>query len=193
MSDVLNRNRDLILQEERSFARAVAVCAVEKPKTSFWLVVIPILFLYYAYLIKKYKKSLARFVDDFLITRNRAMDLAWDVVTAGGKPAIEKSAWMTTLHGDLQRPYSLWLVALTDYYSFLLPGEGASFAELVRGRYGNRSEYLHALNRLNSAEREFYAALKPQMKAMDGAVEIITVVEKTSRSLRREMAERIFS
>lgn len=193
MSDALNRNRHLILQEELNFARAVAVSAVEKPKTSFWLVVIPILFLYYAYLIQKYKKSLARFVDDFMVTRNRAMDLAWDTVTAGGKPAIEKSEWMAALHGDLQRPYSLWMGALTEYYSVLLQGQGASFAELVRGRYGNRSAYLNALNRLNSAEREFYAALKPQMKAMDGAAEIIAVVEKTSRSLRREMAERIFS
>lgn len=192
MSDVLNRNRDLILQEERSFARAVAVCAIEKPKTSFWLVVIPILFLYYAYLIQKYKKSLARFVDDFMITRNRAMDLAWDVVTEGGKPVIEKSAWMASLHADLQRPYSLWVVALTEYYSVLLQGEGDSFTELVRGGYCNRAEYLLALNRLNSVEREFYAALKPQMKAMDGAAEIIAVVEKASRSLRREMAERIF-
>ncbi len=192
MSDVLNRNRDCILQEERSFARAVAVCAVDKPKTSFWLVVIPILFLYYGYLIQKYKKSLARFADDFMITRNRAMDMAWDVVTEGGKPEIEKNEWFGTMHGDLQRPYSIWLVALMEYYAFLLQGEGASFADLVRGRYANRSEYLHALNRLNSAEREFYAALKPQMKAMEGAAEIIAVVEKTSRELRREMAERIF-
>jgi hypothetical protein len=192
MSDVLNRNRDLILHEERSFARAVAVCAVEKPKTSFWLVVIPILFLYYGYLIQKYKKSLARFVDDFMVTRNRAMELAWDVVTEGGQPAIEKSEWMATLHGDLQRPYSIWMAALTDYYSVLLQGEGASFAELVRGRYRNRAEYQLVLNHLNSAERGFYAALKSQMKAMDGAAEIIAVVEKTSRVLRREMVERIF-
>jgi hypothetical protein len=192
MSDVLNRNRDLILQEERSLARAVAVSAVEKPKTSFWLVVIPILFLYYAYLIQKYKKSLVRFVDEFMITRNRAMDLAWDVVTAGGKAEIEKSEWIATLHSDLQRPYSLWLVALTEYYAVLLQGEGASFTDLVRGRYRNRCEYLLALNRLSSVEREFYAALKPQMEAMDGAAEIIAVIEKASRALRREMAERIF-
>jgi hypothetical protein len=88
--------------------------------------------------------------------------------------------------------YGLWMVALTDYYSVLLQGKGDSLTELIRGRYRNRAEYLLALNRLNSAEGEFYAALKPQMKAMDGAAEIIAAVEKNSRSLRREMAERIF-
>lgn len=193
MSDQLNGNRDLILQEERVFARAVAVSAIDKPQTSFWLVVLPILFLYYAYRIQKYKKSLARFVEDFMVTRNRAMELAWEQATTGKMPAAESIEGVAALDPALQRPYCTWLVALAEYYGRLLRQSGTAFPELVRGGYRNRSEYLLALNRLNGVEKEFYSALRPRMATIEGTSEVISRIEKTSRTLRRDLAERVFS
>lgn len=184
--------RELILLEEENFARAIAARTVEKPQVSFWLVLIPILFLYYIYRIKKYKKSLAHFIEDFMITRKRAMELAWDEVVAKEKPRLENGDWLRELSEDLQGPYRVWLIALTEYYSGLLTREGESFAQLVRSRYRNRSEYLLALNRLSSVEKEFYAVLKPHLQELNGAAEVISTMEKSARILRRESAERIF-
>lgn len=192
MTHDLDSTRELILLEEENFARAIAVRAVEKPQVSFWLVLIPILFLYYIYRIKKYKKSLARFIEDFMTTRKRAMELAWDAVVAKEKPHLENAEWLQELSDDLQGPYRAWLIALTDYYVSLLSQEGESFAQLVRSRYRNRSEYLLALNRLSSVEKEFYAVIKPRMQELDGAAEVISTMEKSARILRRELAERIY-
>lgn len=192
MSDQLNRNRDLILEEEKVFARAVAVSAIDKPKTSFWLVVLPILFLYYAYLIQKYKKSLAAFVEDFLLSRHRAMELAWELATTGKMPGAETIDGVATLNSALRQPYCAWLVALAQFYGHLLRQSGDSFPELARAGYRNRADYLLVLNRLNSLEREFYAALRPQMAVVEGASEIISKVERASRDLRRAAADRIF-
>jgi len=192
MSDELNHNRELILQEERDFARAVAVRVIDKPKPSFWLVVLPILFLYYAYQIRKYKKSLAAFVEDFLLSRRRAMELAWELATTGSMPGVETIDGVATLNPALRPPYCAWLVALAQYYDHLLRQSGASFPALARAGYRSRADLLLVQNRLNSLEREFYSVLGPEMAAVEGASEIIAKVERASRDLRREAAERIF-
>jgi hypothetical protein len=120
------------------------------------------------------------------------MELAWDAVVSKEKPHLENAEWLRELSDDLQGPYRAWLIALTDYYVSLLSQEGESFAQLVRSRYRNRSEYLLALNRLSSVEKEFYAVIKPRMQELDGAAEVISTMEKSARILRRELAERIY-
>jgi hypothetical protein len=128
-----------------------------------------------------------------MITRRKAMDLAVEALETGVKPNIDRIAGESGLTDALEKPYASWLKALVEYYTDLLAATGDSFESLVRSAYRNRTNYLLALNRLNAVEKEFYAALKPQMASTEGAASVIATIEEQSRRLRRELAESAFA
>jgi zona occludens toxin (predicted ATPase) len=189
----LERKKELILQSELAFANAVGAAVFEKPKVSFWMVLVPLLFLYFIYRMQKFKSGRMNFDREFMTTRRKALDLAVEALAADAKPDIDQIAGQTGLMSVLERPYASWLKALVDYYTDLLAATGDSFESLVRSAYRNRTNYLLTLNRLNTVEKDFYAALKPQMAATEGAAAIIATIEEHSRRLRRELAESIFA
>ena len=189
----LERKKELILQSELAFANAVGAAVFEKPKVSFWMVLVPLLFLYFIYRMQKFKSGRMNFDREFMTTRRKALDLAVKAVEADAKPDIDQIAGQTGLMSVLERPYASWLKALVDYYTDLLAATGDSVESLVRSAYRNRTNYLLTLNRLNTVEKDFYAALKPQMAATEGAAAIIATIEEHSRRLRRELAESIFA
>lgn len=187
----LEKNKMLILDEEQMFAQAVGARVVDKPKVTFWLVLMPILFLYFFYRMQQYKKSRMRFAEEFMITRQRALSLAWETAH-DRKIDFHGLEWMKTLSHELRKPYQAWMEALVEYYKDLLVQPGNTFPDLVRSLFQNRSGFLLALNRLSMVERDFYTALKPLMKGTEGAMVVISSMESHSRILRRELAERIF-
>ncbi len=189
----LERKKELVLQRELLFANAIGAAVFEKPKVSFWMVLIPILFVYFVYRMQKYKSGRLKFDEDFMITRRRAMDVAFEAVETGGKPAVEKVVQASDLSDALQEAYRSWVRVLVDYYMDLLAADGNSFDSLVRSAYRSRGNYLLVLNRLNMVEREFYIALKPQLAATEGAADVIAAIETQSQRLRRDLADRTFS
>ena len=189
----LERKKALILDRELAFANAVGAAVFEKPRVSFWMVLVPLLFLYFIYRMQRFRNGRMRFDQEFMVTRRRAMDLAVKAVETGAKPDIERIARESGLADALEKPYSAWLKALVEYYADLLAATGDSFESLVRSAYRNRTNYLLALNRLNAVEKEFYGALKPQMASTEGAAAVIATIEEQSRRLRRELAESAFA
>ncbi len=189
----LERKKELILQRELAFANAVGSAVFEKPKVSFWMVLVPLLFLYFIYRMQKFKNGRLNFDREFMITRRKALDLAVEAQETGAKPNIDRVARQSGLMDVLEKPYASWLRALVDHYTDLLAASGDSFETLVRSAYRNRTDFLLALNRLSTVEKDFHAALKPHMAATEGAAAIIATIEEQSRRLRREMAEQIFA
>jgi hypothetical protein len=189
----LERKKELVLHRELLFANAIGGAVFEKPKVSFWMVLIPILFVYFLYRMQKYKNGRLKFDEEFMITRRRAMDVAFEAVATGGKPAVEKVAQASGLSDVLQEPYRSWVGVLVDYYMDLLAADGESFDSLVRSAYRSRGNYLLVLNRLNTVEKEFYTVLRPQLSATEGAADIIATIETQSQRLRRDLAETIFA
>ena len=45
---------------------------------------------------------------------------------------------------------------------------------------------------MNTVEKEYYAALKPQLDGTEGTADIIAIMEKESQRLRRDLAEQVF-
>jgi hypothetical protein len=121
------------------------------------------------------------------------MDLAVEALETGVKPNIDRIARESGITDALEKPYAAWLRALVEHYDDLLAANGESFEALVRSTYHNRTNYLLTLNRLNTVEKEFYAALKPQLAATEGAAAVIEAIEEHSRRLRRDLAEQIFA
>ncbi len=189
----LERKKELILQRELAFANAVGSAVFEKPKVSLWMVLVPLLFLYFIYRVQKFKNGRLNFDREFMVTRRKAMDLAVEAIETDVKPNIDRVARQSGLMDALEKPYASWLKALVVYYTDLLAASGDSFETLVRSAYRNRTDYLLTLNRLSTVEKDFHAALKPHMAATEGAAAIIATIEEQSRRLRREMAEQIFA
>lgn len=189
----LERKKELILQRELAFANAVGAAVFEKPKVSFWMVLVPLLFLYFIYRMQRYKSGRMKFDEEFMTTRRRAMNLAFEAVEAGTRPDIDRIARESGLTEALEKPYASWLKVLVDFYMDLLAANGDSFESLVRSAYRNRTNYLLTLNRLSTVEKEFYAAVKPQLAATEGAAAVIATIETQSQQLRRDLAENIFA
>lgn len=189
----LERKKEIILRHELIFADAIGSTVFEKPKVSFWMILIPILFVYFIYRMQRFKNGRLRFNEEFMVTRRRALELALEAAASGVKPDCDQIARQTGLTDVLEKPYASWLRVLVEHYADLLAADGESFETLVRSAYRNRTNYLLTLNRLNTVEKEFYAALKPQMGATDGAPAIIGIIEEKAQSLRRASAESIFA
>ena len=187
------QKKEMILQRELMFANAIGAKVFEKPQVHFWMVLIPILFLYFIYRMQRFKSGRMKFDQEFMTTRRKAVDLAVEALETDVKPDIDQIARQSGLLDALEKPYAAWLKALFDYYTDLLTANGDSFESLVRSAYRNRTNFLLALHRLNTVEKDFYTALKPGMAATAGAAAIFAIIEEHSRRLRRELAESIFA
>ncbi len=189
----LERKKELILEHERIFANAIGAAVLEKPKVSFWMIMIPILFLYFIHRMNKFKDGRLKFNEEFMTTRRRAMDVAVGSLETGSKPDIDRISRQLGLSDALERPYAAWLKALVDYYTDLLSASGDSLESLTRSAYRSKTELLLTFNRLNTVEKAFHAVLKPGLAATEGTADIISLIEKESQRLRRELADRIFA
>ena len=189
----LEQKKELILARELAFANAIGAAVFEKPKVSYWMVLIPLLFLYFIYRMQKYKSGRMKFDEDFMVTRRRALELAVESIEGDHRIDLHQEVRQYGLSEELEKPYVSWLNALVDHYRDLLMVEGGDYDTLVREAYHTLTNYLLLLNRLNTVEKEFYAAIKPTLAAAEGAAEIITTIEKESQQLRRDLAEQAFA
>ncbi len=191
MTDLFEK-KEIILDNEKAFANAIGTVIFERPKVTFWMIMLPILLVYFFFRLQKIKNGRLKFSQEFMVTRQKAMELALEAVETGKRRNEDETVRQSGLKQALARPYGTWLRALVDYYSDLLAATGDSFETLARSAYRSRTDFLLILNRLNTVEKDFYAALKPHMAGADGAAEIIAAIQEQSRNLRRSLAERIF-
>jgi len=185
--------KDLILAREETFADAVAVSVLDKPKVSLWMILIPLLFVYFVYRQQRFTSGRRQFTEDFIKTHRRTLEAACRALESGEPPDIEKIAQSSTIPTAVKPVYKSWVQVLVDHYTDLLQADGNTFDALVRSAYADRTSFLLALNQLSRAEKDLYAALKPHLnQTTEGTGEIITAIEHHCRRLRREMAETIF-
>ena len=188
----LTQKKEIILRRELAFADEIGAAVFEKPEVSYWMVFIPILFLYFIYRMQKFKSDRMKFNEEFMSARKRAMDIALGDSATGGIAETDWAAHGSELPAPLQKPYIYWIKTLSSHYLEMLSASGDDFESLVRAAYRNRSDYLLALEKLNNAEKDFYTALKPLMAQVEGTADIIAIIESQSRKLRSETADRIF-
>ncbi|MFH1134641.1 MAG: NF038143 family protein [Pseudomonadota bacterium] len=185
--------REMILEQELAFANAVGAGLFEKPKVDYWMILIPLLFLYFYYRLRKYKSGRLKFNQEFMSSRKLALDLAVRALETGEKPRDKDIIQWSGVSKALEKPYAAWIKGLVDYYLELLAAPGGTFEDLARSAYRNQTEFLLSLNRLSALERDLYAAIKPNLTDLEGTGEIIALIEERSRTLRRDLAESIFA
>ena len=70
--NAIDRRKELILDRELDFANAIGAAVFEKPRVSFWMIMIPLLFIYFIYRMQKYKDGRIKFDEEFMAARRRA-------------------------------------------------------------------------------------------------------------------------
>ena len=186
--------RDLILADEKQFAAQVSEKMIDKPRLDVWMILIPVFFIFYFWQLKRYAKGRKTFAEKFLITRQRALDEALRSAESRKNPDIEALVQASDIPADTRKRYRLWVALLVGHYRDLILAHGSSYPELVKSTYKTRTNYLLFLNQLNQVERDFDAALKPHLeKTTDDVNGIIKLMEESVTSLRRQLAEAIFT
>ena len=193
MNDAVTLNCRLIEDHELNFAKSVAAQVIPQPRLNVWMVLIPIIFVFYFYQRERYRTGSEQFVQHYMLSRKRALEEACQAETAGRDPDLAQLTGSSRLPGEAQPAYRSFLQVLVHHYQVLLEAEGGTFAELVRAAYGSKTNYLLFCNELKQAEMDLNAALEPHMEATtEGYREAAEKIELASEEKRRQEAERIF-
>lgn len=193
MSDLLEKKR-MIIDHEEQFTGILALQVIEKPKLSVWMILIPIIFVYYFYRLQRFSTGKKTFSEHYMIAINRAINEAEAVIEEGKTPDPAALAGQSDVPESIRDLQTKVYHVLLEHYIDLLKAEGDDFESLIRTAYGSRTNYLLYCNRINQVEKERNKALIPLMEQnTEGVNEIIEKIESHSETLRREIAEQIFS
>ena len=189
----LTKKSDLIRSNETAFAYSLSQIVIEKPKISVWMILIPIILVYHMYRHKRYVEGRKAFAENYLITRNRALEAV--VRSIANEDTMDEFSVVNeaNIPESTREEYAAWVRVLMTHYKDLLRCEGDSFDALVRSAYKTKTNYLLFLNILSKSEKRFNSSLKPHLQnTTEGVGEIIDRMEKGSEKLRYREAERIF-
>ena len=193
MPDLLEKKKMILVHEEQ-FAGKLALQVIEKPKLSVWMILIPIIFVYYFYRLQRFSTGRKTFAEHYMISINRAINEAEAVIEEGKTPDPAALAGLSDVPESIRDRQTKVYHVLLEHYIDLLKADGDDYESLIRTAYGSLTNCLLYCNRINQVEKERNKALIPIMsQTTEGVDEIIENIERYSETFRREMAERIFS
>lgn len=158
------------------------------------MIFIPFIFIFYFQDFSNYKKQRRAFIDNYLLSRKRALNEAERALTENRNPDIDAVANRSELKEKPKVKYKELLTLLMDHYTSLLNASGENFEALVKSAYGKKKmNYAVFIHQLNTAEKALNAALKPQLKKTEeGVSQTIRKIETRSEKLRRQQLEMFY-
>ena len=167
---------------------------IEKPELSIWMILIPIIFVHFFYRLNKVATGRKEFIQNFMITRQRALEAALEGIKTGQPPDPTQLCRLSSSPEAIYGEYAAWIGVLLQHYEKLLQAEGDSIDELIRRAYETRANYLLFVHQLHQAEKQYNAALTPHLDpSIKDVNTIIKTMEQESDAYRREEAQEIFS
>ena len=192
----LEQKCEWILKREWAFAHRVALRLVDKPELSVWMILIPIIFLHFMHRAQKFKTGLGAVTRELFVSREFALMLARESVTAGTEapdPAERFPTGGDTAMSRQLRAAELHLARiLIEHYRKLLQARGGSYAELVRDAYGDEDGYRGFLARLATADGNITACARQVAEDIQEADQTITLMDSARRELREEDVQLCF-
>lgn len=189
----LDRNKELIFDHERAFARQIAGQVIDKPQLAMWMILIPVFFVFYFFQLKRYKHGLKDFAHNFLVSRERTLDEVWDAATLKREVDLDKLVELTTTPPETIDHYRSWIEKLAAHFQSLIEARGDSYKELVRDAYKKKTSYLRELKTLNRVEADYHQALADHLPGDQQSIKaVITSMQSSVKELRRSQAEEIF-
>ena len=193
-----SKQKALILDEEESFARAVALGVIVKRPPSAWHFIIPGMFLFD---FLRRSSETRRYSDLFLFPRRLALDGAFDLLNGKDREKVflkaeeEIRGWLITLKldsGRLLRAHMSQVSLLVDHYTRLLQAEAGSYHGLIRQAYPTRGHYETFLTELSAAEREVDQAVAAFHGGSDAIRQRLEAEQNQVEALRKKEILRSF-
>lgn len=191
----MEAKKQLILEYEKYMARQLARHVIEKPAPSVWMIFVPIFFVFYVWKVKQYSNGIKSFVENYLLSRRRALDTAFEAVQRGAPPEIEQLVQQASGIPAVALPlYRNWMSLLVDHYRGLLTEPGKSQQDLKKSYYQNKTRYLSFCDQLSQTENSFNTALLPTIEGDQQDLRfVLERIEKGAADLRHQEVEEIFS
>lgn len=189
----LKEKAEIIRREERRTADKIAQEVLDKPNLSVWMILIPIVFLYYIYAFNRFSSGKKEFVEGFVKTRKLILEKALNFVENKEKTDFRKLAKEERVPDKAVDAYVSWSKVLFDHYTTLLSAEGASYSEMNRSGYTSKEQYESVLEKIIDKEVLFFKALRKEVKASGDAVgEVIKKMETAVANIRRSQVRLVF-
>ena len=193
MIDLESKKR-LIRNQETKVADKLATEILTKPKLSVWMILIPIVFLYYFYAMQRYVKGRRGFVEHFVFTKSLILDGAASTIDDGNKTDFQQLAGLENVPEKAIEPYKKWAKALNEHYLRLLKTEASDYSALVKSAYQDEGRFLLIQNQISKAEVQFYRALRKQVSESAGnEIDLYKKIELALIPLQREEVRLAFS
>lgn len=189
---------DLIWDHENRFVYKVAKQVIQKPPISVWLVLMPILFLFYAHKIQQYKAGIHNFSKGLMRTKILALDSAMEEMNTGRKDeGVKNNSVSSGLESSIQdmqvRNRQLAEVELLKvHYGKLLRQQGPSYRALVRKAYQTGDAYRMFLNQLTKIEKEVMEAVLQAYHPKEEDRAVTKKMQEAMHSLREEDLKAFF-
>jgi hypothetical protein len=195
MPTSIDERHKVISERDESFAFELAKLLMDKPKPPVWIILLPMLFVFYGHWLKRYRANLDTFSDGYLHTKRLALDTAMSHLGNGGMAA---DGWNDLLGAQpveravVREGQIRELDLLMDHYSRMLGSPGQDYAEMLRGAYGTSGEYRFFLNRLTRVEEEINRAVLEVDHPTEEARDVVERMQRYSDRLREEELTRVF-
>jgi signal transduction histidine kinase len=161
----MDKNYNIVLNAEESFARAVGLGVHVKRPLTTWHFLLPGMFIFD---FLRRSSETRRYSNLFLFPRKLALDGALDILNGEDRKNIlsrieeEIRLWLTSLKlysERLLRRHTEEIDLLIDHYYKLLHAEGNNYHTLVKNAYKTREHYEAYLHQLAAAEQEVDQAI----------------------------------
>jgi hypothetical protein len=186
--------KKLIIGQERKFSAQLCRFILHKPTLSSWMIFIPFIFVFYIQDFMKYKKGKQDFMENFLLTRNKALNEAEAALAEHRDIDTGIIAQQAELSPEAREEYAGFMAVLADHYSVLLQATGETYEELLRSAYGRNKNYQAYIDQLGKAEKALNKALSPGLEeSTEGVADIVGAIERYSEKIRRTDAKEVFA
>lgn len=198
MPSKLVENCRIIREHEFNFARRLAKGVLQRPKISVWLILVPVLFIYYVRRIKIYKADLQRVCDGVVHSKNFALDAAaaelqGEAVPDFRKQFLGKHPNPTRKVEEVFSHQAAEIELLMAHYRRLLAESAEDFSGLVRGVYKAKRSYREFLEMRGRAEEKLGTAVLEAFQSGEEARAVHHRMVKLARELREEELLAVFS
>lgn len=147
----LPRKKELILEYEKIFINRMSRELFAKPKLNVWMILMPIIFIFFFQQFSRYRKGKTDYQKNTLITPKRALGEAYYAVEENKKPDLDELMDISDLPTAAHVPYRNLLKILVQHYIDLLNSKGKTYKEMIRNTYPDEKAYDKHVNELASA------------------------------------------
>lgn len=187
MKKNLEEKHQMILDYDQVFAERLGIKIFKKPQLSVWMILIPIIFVFFLQQLNKYKKDKSEFIKNYLLSPNRALNEAYESIKENREFTIESMVEMADLKPASNKSYRHLMTILTQYYVDLLGVKGDLFGDLIQSAYPEKTAYQTVIDNINNGWSSLNQTIVKDLAASTPeVVETVQKIENATIALRNE-------